>query len=302
MQMLDRPLLLCALMAIVAASRCAGGSVTAVGSARLAAGSLFLRGGGDADFRAKLPPELVAEYDRLHGGAPQKRVSWPADWYPTKDDPVEGSVKVTFEYMTDFIKDTFEAYGVPSDEAALAADVLIEADKRGISSHGIGRLKPIYCDRLDANILRASAPLTTERDVGATALVNGNLGLGLVVGPRCMEMAIAKAKKYGIGCVIAKNSTHYGIAGYYATMATKAGCVGVSDSPCSLPAGLQASFLPISHCGIFPCPCTSPPPLAAVCYDQRAPLDSTHFRGAGHDGHQPPLLRHPHRRGIPVCD
>jgi hypothetical protein len=199
--------------------------------------ALPLRGGGTADsvaeFRAKLPPALLSEYDQLHrkhgGGsssagaaAPPKRTSWPDGWYPTKDDPVEGAVKVSFEYMTGFLKDTFMAFGVPERDAEQAADVLIEADKRGISSHGIGRLKPIYCDRIDDCIMTASAPITVERDAGATALVNGNLGLGLNVGPQCMQLAIAKAKRFGVGCVVAKNSTHYGIAGYYATMATQA--------------------------------------------------------------------------------
>ncbi|EKX42168.1 hypothetical protein GUITHDRAFT_74129, partial [Guillardia theta CCMP2712] len=121
-------------------------------------------------------------------------------------------------------------YGVPEDEANTAADVLIEADKRGISSHGIGRLKPIYCDRLDDGILRSTAPLTIIKDNDATAIVDGNNGLGLTIGPACMKMAIDKAKKHGIGCVIVQNSTHYGIAGYYATMATQAGCVGFSTT------------------------------------------------------------------------
>jgi hypothetical protein len=155
---------------------------------------LSLRGGGGdttlADFRKKLPSELLEEYDLLHkddGGAahtaaaaaPSKRTWWPSAWYPTKDEPVGGSVKVSFEYMTEFIIDTFRAYGVPLSMAELAADVLIEADKRGISSHGIGRLKPIYCDRMDDAILSGDAPMTIEKDNGATALVNGNLGLGV---------------------------------------------------------------------------------------------------------------------------
>ena len=159
-----------------------------------------LRGGSGSlpsskltEFRSKLakfaPPDLLAEFDALHSGgggagALDGRKAWPKDWYPTKDEPVEGSVKVSFEFMTDFIIDTLLAYGVPAGEAEQAADVLIEADKRGISSHGIGRLKPIYCDRLDAGILSPTAPVTVERDVGATALVNGNLGLGLTIGPR----------------------------------------------------------------------------------------------------------------------
>ena len=83
---------------------------------------------------------------------------------------------------------------------------------------------------MDAGIVTSSVPVSVERDVGAITLINGNLGLGLTIGPQCMQIAIDKAKQYGIGCVIAKNSTHYGIAGYYASMAAEAGCVGFSTT------------------------------------------------------------------------
>ena len=72
---------------------------------------------------------------------------------------------IPFEYMNDFMKDTLMAYGVPEKEAIISADVLIEADKRGIDSHGIGRLKPIYCDRMDAAIMKPSAPIDMVAEV-----------------------------------------------------------------------------------------------------------------------------------------
>jgi LDH2 family malate/lactate/ureidoglycolate dehydrogenase len=115
--------------------------------------------------------------------------------------------------MQDFMTETFTSIGVPREEALVATDVLVEADKRGISSHGIGRLKPIYVDRVAAGILQPTAPLVIVQDSASTALVDGGLGLGLVIGPACMKLAIAKAKKTGVGVVIARNSTHYGIAG-----------------------------------------------------------------------------------------
>ena len=126
--------------------------------------------------------------------------------------------------------DTLIAYGVPEKEARISADVLIEADKRGIDSHGIGRLKPIYCDRIDQGILWPHKEITVVKETDTTALIDGNLGLGLYVGPHCMDLAIAKAKKHGVGFVVAQNSTHYGIAGYYATMASDAGCIGFTGT------------------------------------------------------------------------
>ena len=133
---------------------------------------------------------------------------------------------IPFEYMAEFMKDTLMQYGVPEKEAVQSADVLIESDKRGIDSHGIGRLKPIYCDRMDANILYPYKEMKTISESETTALIDGQLGLGLYIGPACMQMAIDKAKKYGVGFVAVQNSTHYGIAGYYATMAADQGCVG----------------------------------------------------------------------------
>ena len=153
-----------------------------------------------------------------------------SDWYPGKNPPVDGSCILPFEYMEAFMLAVFEGLGVPAKEAKICADVFIEADKRGIDSHGIGRLKPIYCDRVDAGILKPIAPITIVKETQASALVDGNLGLGLYVGPYCMDLAIKKAKECGVGVVIAQRSTHYGIAGYYATMATQAGCVGFSTT------------------------------------------------------------------------
>jgi|Transcript_34447 LDH2 family malate/lactate/ureidoglycolate dehydrogenase len=139
---------------------------------------------------------------------------------------VPAPVIIPFDYMAEFMKDTLISYGVPEKEAIISADVLIEADKRGIDSHGIGRLKPIYCDRIDDGILHPYKPIEIVKETETTALVDGALGLGLYIGPYCMNLAIQKAKKYGVGFVAAQNSTHYGIAGYYSTMASKAGCVG----------------------------------------------------------------------------
>lgn len=137
---------------------------------------------------------------------------------------------VDFDYMKEFIRQVFLVYGCTEEQAEQSADVLIEADKRGIDSHGLGRLKPIYCDRMDQGILWSNKPIDIVKETDTTALVDGNLGLGLYIGPYCMQLAIEKAKKYGVGFVVCQRSTHYGIAGYYATMASEAGCVGLSGT------------------------------------------------------------------------
>eukprot|EP01034_Spumella_vulgaris_P039538 gene39538-48852_t len=169
---------------------------------------------------------------------------------PHEDEPIEGSIRLDFNYLETFMVDCFTAVGVPEKEARISANVLIEADKRGIDSHGIGRLKPIYFDRIKNGILNPYKEITMLKETSTTALVDGNLGLGLYIGPYCMDLAIKKAKQHGIGFVVAKNSTHYGIAGYYATMATDAGCIGFTGT------NARPSIAPTF--GVEPCLGTNP--------------------------------------------
>ncbi|NQU40793.1 MAG: Ldh family oxidoreductase [Lentisphaerae bacterium] len=137
-------------------------------------------------------------------------------------------VSVGFDEMEAFMVDVFRGIGVPSADAAVCADVLIASDKRGIDSHGVGRLKPIYYDRIVHH--KIQEPVTqfeVVREYGATAVVDGHHGMGMVIAKRCMQMAIDKASEAGIGMVVARNSTHFGIAGYYPMMACEAGMIGM---------------------------------------------------------------------------
>jgi LDH2 family malate/lactate/ureidoglycolate dehydrogenase len=131
------------------------------------------------------------------------------------------TVYAPFDEMHDFMKKTFVQAGVPEADAKVCADVLIESDKRGIDSHGVGRLKPIYLDRIKEGIQNVKTTFEVVRETPATAVVDGHDGMGHVIGVRAMQMAIDKAKKVGLGMVAVRNSTHYGIAGYYALMAAK---------------------------------------------------------------------------------
>lgn len=126
--------------------------------------------------------------------------------------------------------EAFEKMGVPQDEAAICADVLMESDRRGIESHGCNRFKPIYIDRLEEGIQKPITKLEVIKETPTTAVVDGHDGMGMVVGYRSMKMAIEKAKKYGMGMVAARNSTHYGIAGYYTTMASKENMIGITGT------------------------------------------------------------------------
>ena len=127
----------------------------------------------------------------------------------------------SFERMEEFMKKSFAAAGVPEKDAEICAKVLIESDKRGIDSHGVGRFKPIYIDRIEDGIQNPVTNFEIVRDNKATAVIDGHDGMGHVIGVKAMETAIKKAKEHGLGMVVVRNSTHYGIAGYYALMAAK---------------------------------------------------------------------------------
>ena len=116
--------------------------------------------------------------------------------------------------IQDFMVDVFETLGTPAEDARICADVLIAADLRGIESHGIGRLK-YYYDRIRAGVHRTDAELEIVKETETTAVVDGHHGMGHVIAHRAMQMAIDKAKAYGLGAVAVRNGTHFGIAGYY---------------------------------------------------------------------------------------
>lgn len=137
---------------------------------------------------------------------------------------------VSFDTMEQFMVDVFRRAGVPEEDARICADVLITSDKRGIASHGIGRLKPIYYDRIKAGIQHPITNFEVVREGFTTAVVDGHDGMGPVIAKKAMTMTIEKAAKYGMGMVAVRNSTHYGIAGYYAMMAADAGMIGMTGT------------------------------------------------------------------------
>ena len=137
---------------------------------------------------------------------------------------------VSWNLIEDFIKNAFIKLGVPEDEAEICTDVLIESDRRGIESHGCNRFKPIYVDRIAAGIQNSVTNFEIIKETPTTAVVDGHDGMGMVIAYKSMNMAIEKAKRYGMGMVAARNSTHYGIAGYYTTMATKENMIGITGT------------------------------------------------------------------------
>jgi len=119
--------------------------------------------------------------------------------------------------------------GVPAADAEVAAARLLEADLRGIHSHG-SRLLPRYFADIDLGFIRTAAEIRVERDTPAVAVLDGDRGLGHVASTRAMEIAIEKARDVGTGTVAVGNSNHYGAASVYALLAVEAGMIGFTTT------------------------------------------------------------------------
>ncbi|HNU91723.1 MAG TPA: Ldh family oxidoreductase [Spirochaetota bacterium] len=142
----------------------------------------------------------------------------------------ENTVWIDFETAERFMIDVLEGVGVPAPDAKIVAEVLITADKLGLDSHGMNRLKPIYYDRIRAGILNPVTKIEIVREAPAVAVIDGHDGMGHVISKKAMRMAMDRAKTYGIGMTAVRNSSHYGIAGYYALMAVRENMIGITGT------------------------------------------------------------------------
>ena len=137
---------------------------------------------------------------------------------------------VPWEQMNSFMVDAFMGYGVPEEDAKICADVLLESDRRGIESHGCNRFKPIYIDRIVKGTLLPVTEIEILKETPTTVVMDAHDGMGMVASYKMMEKLIEKAKTYGMAGGAIRNSTHYGIAGYWTSMASKEGMVGITGT------------------------------------------------------------------------
>src|SRR6056297_1597371 len=137
----------------------------------------------------------------------------------------EKKTYVQFDDLLKFERDAFEAMGVPKDDAKICADVLFEADRRGIDSHGVGRLFMYYV-RIRRKQQEAETKIDVIKEKPGIISLEANNGMGMPVSHFAMEKAIEKAKECGIGMAVVGESNHYGIAGYYTLLAADNNCIG----------------------------------------------------------------------------
>lgn len=137
---------------------------------------------------------------------------------------------IPWKLVDDFMTAVFVKLGLPEEDARLCSDVLMQSDKWGIESHGCNRFKPIYVDRIRKGILNPITKIDVLKETATTAVLDANDGMGMVASKKAMDMCIEKAHKYGMGMVAVRNSSHYGIAGYWANLAAKENMIGITGT------------------------------------------------------------------------
>lgn len=134
---------------------------------------------------------------------------------------------LSYQRLLTFAKNIFLQIGCSETDADTAAKVLLSADLRGVDSHGVARLSG-YVRLWEAKRVNATPDIKIIHETPSTAVVDGDAGLGLVVAPFAMKVAIEKAKAVGSGWVSVQNSNHFGIAGYHAMMAMEQDMIGMA--------------------------------------------------------------------------
>jgi len=133
----------------------------------------------------------------------------------------------SYQHLYEFTYNVFKGIGCADADALIATKTLLSADIRGIDSHGVARLTG-YVRLWEAKRINATPDIKIVHETPSTATVDGDAGLGLVVAPHAMQIAIDKAKNVGTGWVSVKNSNHFGIAGYHAMMALDHDMIGIA--------------------------------------------------------------------------
>jgi LDH2 family malate/lactate/ureidoglycolate dehydrogenase len=199
---------------------------------------------------------------------------------------VTPEIRVPAGELEEFGKAVFVRVGVPSEDAALEARVLVWANLRGVDSHGVLRI-PWYVEMLERGDMNARPRIHVEKETAATLLIDGDRALGPVVTTFAMRRAIDKARAAGIGWALIRNTTHQGAMAYYALMAAEAGMAGIAivcSPPNMAPYGARAAGVHNSPIAIA-VPASRYPPLCldmatsvaaggklSLARDRRAPL------------------------------
>ena len=144
----------------------------------------------------------------------------------------EDAVRVPEASLRTTVVAIFEKVGVPPEDARLAADVLVLADLRGVDSHGVSNMLRVYVDEYNIGEINPRPNWRIVRQTPATANIDSDAGLGIIIAPKAMDIAIEKAKNVGVGMVTISNGRHLGMASYHAMMALKHDMIGICMTSC----------------------------------------------------------------------
>jgi L-2-hydroxycarboxylate dehydrogenase (NAD+) len=141
-----------------------------------------------------------------------------------------GMTRINHEKLIRFVTRSFEKLGVPATDAAIAANVLVTADLRGVDTHGVIRFNPTawYVKWLRDGVMTAKPNIRVITENASSALLDADNGMGFVAGHRAMALAVQKAKTTGVGIVTVRNSRHFGMSAYYSMLALPHDMIGIA--------------------------------------------------------------------------
>ena len=145
---------------------------------------------------------------------------------------LDDAVFVQGDALKSTVAPIFEKMGVPADDAQLAADVLVQADLRGVDTHGVSNMLRSYITGYQNGSINPRPDWKVIRESPSTANIDSDRGLGTIVTPKAMEIAIEKAKKVGVGMVTLGNARHLGMASYHSMLALKHDMIGICMTSC----------------------------------------------------------------------
>ena len=144
----------------------------------------------------------------------------------------EDALRVQADSLRATVTTIFEKLDVPAEDARLAADVLVTADLRGVESHGVSNMLRTYVAGYNNGEINPRPEWHMVRETAATANIDSDTGLGIIVAPKAMRIAIDKARNTGVGMVTISNGRHLGMASYHAMMALEHDMIGVCMTGC----------------------------------------------------------------------
>jgi LDH2 family malate/lactate/ureidoglycolate dehydrogenase len=142
------------------------------------------------------------------------------------DSPPE---TVDADLLIELVARVFGRVGIPAEQAAVVAESLVDADRRGLPSHGV-LLVPMYIERIEHGSVSRAISASTVTDVAAVAVLDAQHALGQLTSDQAMSLAVSKAQRFGVGAVSVRHAFHFGAASRYVRQATEAGCIGIAAS------------------------------------------------------------------------